>query len=203
MKKIAIFGASGFASETADIADDCGYREILFIEKTPGTRFLGEDSVEMLEREGFDFAIGIGDNEIREKIYKKYNRLNYPNLIHSSVTFGRGQKAALEKTKGNIICAGARFTNSITIGDFNIINLNSCITHNCILENFVNISPGVNISGNVSIGEKALLGSNCTVINGRGAENRLRIGRNAMIGIGTLIMADVADNARIRRLPDM
>lgn len=205
MKKIGIFGSSGFARETADICRDIGYERIVFIEKdslTAGAATVSESEVHALAEDGWVFAIGIGDNSLRKKIAERFSGLPFPNIIHSSVTMGESSRNNLSGSKGNILCAGSRLTCDVTIGDFNIINLNATVTHDCVLESFIHVSPGANISGNVFIGEKTMIGTNAAVINGRSSEKRLTIGREAVIGIGALVMSNIKDGEKAIRLPE-
>ena len=160
VKKIAIIGASGFGREVADIALDLGYEEVVFLSKDVDNikvlafpvveECLGE--VEKLQNKRFDFAIGIGDPTIRKKISEKYSFLNYPNIIHPSVSFGYLQRAALTECRGNIIAAGCRFTNNIVFGNFGIFNINTAVGHDCQISDFVSVMSNVVVSGNVSLG---------------------------------------------------
>ena len=205
MKKIAIIGSSGFAREVADICAATGYEKILFLEKEGavfGEDVISESEAHTLHRENWDFAIGIGSNTLRNTIAGRYQDFSFPNLIHPSVSFGRGTLENLAEAKGNIFCAGSRLTHSIKIGSFNIVNLNATIAHDCELESFIHISPAANISGNIFIGEGAMVGTNAAIINGRSADDKLRIGRDAVIGIGALVMSSVADGAKVIRFPE-
>ena len=113
-KKIAIIGASGFGREVADIAIDQGCVDIVFLAINPSADDVmgfplledNKDVVHSLHNKNYEFAIGIGDPHIRKAVVEKYPFLNYPNLIHSSATFGYMQKQAIEKKKGNIIRQG-------------------------------------------------------------------------------------------------
>ena len=153
--KLAIMGASGFSRETADVAFDMGYKDIVFVDHLCknnsyfGFSLCEESKIPGLVDEGYNFIIGIGDNKTRQKIFSKFPGLPYVNVIHSSATFGYHQRLHLEQTVGNIITAGVRFTNNIVMGNFGIYNLNCTIGHDCVIEDFVNLAPGANISGNV------------------------------------------------------
>ena len=48
--------------------------------------------------------------------------------------------------KGNIVCAGNILTVDITLGDFNIINLDCTVGHDAVLHSYVTVYPSVNIS---------------------------------------------------------
>ena len=122
-KKIAIIGTGGFATgDVLYICNDVGYKQIVFLDpvnENPGQNelwgypLLGEDAIQELEREGFKFVIAIGDNKYRQKYFFNHSKLEYTNVIHPSSSIGFIQSKFIDKTKGNIVAAGARFANNI------------------------------------------------------------------------------------------
>lgn len=189
--KIAIFGASGFSHEVADICFDLGYAKIVFVDvlRKSGNYHdfdvVNENNIEALSAEGYKFAIGIGENAVRKFVFCKFSKLEYVNIVHPSATFGLGQRELMDEHIGNIVAAGVRFTNSIKTSNFGIYNLNSTIGHDCIIEDFVNIAPGVNISGNVTIREESFIGTNACIINGESVLRPLIVGKNLKLVQGS------------------
>lgn len=198
--KIAIFGTSGFAREVADICWEIGYEHLVFIgieqsEDYFGYKVKAESSLEELNNQNYKFIIGIGDNFIRENIVNKYKNLRYINVIHPSASFGKNQLDKLSECKGNVVAAGVRFTNNIMVGNFGIYNLNSTIGHDCIIGDYVNISPNVGISGNVSLRNQAFVGTNATIIQGK------TIGKCSVVGAGSVVIDNVPDNCTVVGTP--
>ena len=76
--KVGIFGSSGFAREVADIATSCGYTPCLIVEPNifnkvsipSGYQSISEDALKYNNFDGY--AIGIGSNHIRKKIFSNY-----------------------------------------------------------------------------------------------------------------------------------
>jgi sugar O-acyltransferase (sialic acid O-acetyltransferase NeuD family) len=206
MKDFGIFGTSGMAREVGDIAAELGYRPIYIAKDqleldqcTVCEEAILEGEVESLRH--VPFAIGIGDNNAREKVVHRYQDiLRFNNLIHPSATFGRAQRGALENQQGIIICAGVRFTNNVQVGDFTIINLNVTVSHDVIVDPFSMLAPGVNISGNVHIGARCWIGAGATVNHGTN-ETRLHIGSDTVIGSGALVLTDCLPNAVYAGVP--
>ena len=202
MKKIAIFGASSFAREVADICHDLGYEEMVFVsdyddvEEVDDIKVLKTKDIEGLSGDGYQFTIGVGSSDIRRKIVSQFPDLDYTNLVHPTATFGRTQRDALEKSKGNIIAAGVRLTNNIEIGNFVVLNLNVVVGHDCILEDFVSIMSGTLISGNVVIREASYIGCGASVTNGT-ADKKLEIGKNSLIGMGAVVIRRVKENTTV------
>ncbi|PCJ35843.1 MAG: sugar O-acyltransferase [Alphaproteobacteria bacterium] len=200
--KIAIFGSSGFAREVADLCHDIGYREMVFIdssaegEEISGMKVLGDKDIKNLTKMDYNFTIGIGNPEIRRKISETYPKLNFPNLIHPSVTLGRGQKQIIDKSCGIQITAGCRLTNNISVGNFCVFNLNTVVGHDVIFGDYVSIMSMVVISGNVSIGENTYIGSGAIIPNGK-IDKKLLIGNNVFIGLGSVVTKRIRDGQRV------
>ena len=205
--KIAIFGASGFSREVADICFCLECDQIVFIDLDPVEDIyfefplLSEKEIPRLIKEGFCFAIGIGDNRIRIKVFENNRNLLFPNIIHPASSMGFKQSKVLREKKGNIITAGVRFTNNIQIGNFGIFNLNCTIGHDCIIKDFVNIAPGSNISGNVKIEKGAYIGTNAAILQGESIDKKITIGEFAIVGAGSLVRRDVDANSIVVGMP--
>lgn len=204
--KLAIFGTSGFAREVRDLALSAGYKEIILIGKTPQTAIQGftvhtQEELSPLFCEQFSFVIGIGSPKSRKAVWEQFPFLNYVNLIHPSATFGYRQQEELEKKAGNIVCAGVRMTNQIMPGNFGIYNLNCTVGHDCVIEDFVTVSPGASISGNVLLQEGAYLGANSCVIQGKSITEKISVGRYATVGAGAVVTQNVSDNIIVKGIP--
>lgn len=204
--KIAIFGASGFAREVRDIAFNLEYQEVIFINKRRAEALedfpmATEKEVDMLAEAGYKFIIGIGDTKIRQNIKNRYPNLDYVNLIHPTATFGYGQLAEFERKIGNIVCAGARMTNNIEIGNFGIYYLNSTVAHDCIIEDFVTISPGANISGNVKLSKGSYIGVNACILQGKSISEKVTIGKYSVVGAGSVVTQNVPDHTIVKGVP--
>jgi sugar O-acyltransferase (sialic acid O-acetyltransferase NeuD family) len=200
MKTLGIFGTSGFAREVNDIANELGFQTVYIgrdQEELDSWNFPGEAVLEgaISNYRDMVFAIGIGENSVRQKIAQRYRtQLPFVNLIHPSASFGKGQLEIVSMSKGVIVCAGVRFTNNIKVGSFSIFNLNVTIGHDVIVDDFANVSPGANISGNVYIGSRCWVGTGAVINQGQGTA-KLRIGEDTMIGSGAVVIKDCESNA--------
>lgn len=201
MKKLGILGTSGMAREVGDIAWSMGYDPFYIAKSAEELKeWNGSENVvleECLEEIGeVVLAIGIGDSNIRRTLAKKYaNKFEFINLIHPSVTLGKGQLELIHnESTGVIIAAGAALTNSITIGNFTIINQNVTVAHDCSIGNFVHLAPGSNISGNVRIEDEAWIGAGA-VINQGSNESKLKVGHSCIVGSGSVVVRDCQSNS--------
>ena len=200
VKRVGIFGTSGMAREAGDVANDLGYTPLYFARDQTELNAWHYPAEAILESEvhryqTMPFVIGIGENNIREKVANRYrDQLTFCNLIHTSATFGYLQRKAIECQQGIIVCAGVRFTNSIKVGNFCIFNQNATIAHDVVIGDFVHIAPGSTISGNVDVGNNCWIGAG-TVLNQGTPVDKLLIGSHTIIGSGSVVIRSCEPNA--------
>lgn len=206
MNRIGIFGTSGMAREAGDIAWELGLEPVYVARDQseldawvfPGQVVLESD---VNRYQGLDYVIGIGDNDIRQRIAQRYTgRLSFTNLIHPSASFGLGQRELIEAKRGIIVCAGVRFTNNIQVGDFCIFNLNATISHDVVIDEFVYVAPGAHITGNVHLEPRAWIGIGVAINQGNESLKR-RIGAGTTIGSGAVVVRDSESNAIYAGIP--
>lgn len=149
----------------------------------------GTDILENIDR-NTAVAIAIANPKAKEIIYnkiKKHTKLSFPNFIHPSVWLGEN----ITLGKGNIIYPGVTINFESVIEDFVIINMNAAIGHNCLLQNFSTVSPGVSCGGFTKLRSKSFLGINSTTLQST------TVGEGALIGAGSVIIRDVPDGATV------
>ena len=81
--------------------------------------------------------------------------------------------------------ANAVLNADVKIGKGCIINTAATIDHDCTINDFVHISPGVKIAGTVDIGKKTWIGIGSSIIN------NLTICDNCIIGAGSTVIYDI------------
>jgi acetyltransferase-like isoleucine patch superfamily enzyme len=64
-----------------------------------------------------------------------------------------------------------------------------------VLGDFVQLSPGVRITGNCFIDDYTMLGTNAVVVP------KVRIGKNVVVGAGAVVTRDVPDNVMVAGVP--
>ncbi len=194
------------AREAGDIACEIGYTPLYIARdqiELDAWAFPAEAIIEteVPRYDDIPFVIGIGENAIRQKLAQRYaNKISFLSLIHPSATFGRGQRKAAEERQGVIVCAGARFTNNIQIGNFCIFNQNATIAHDVVVEDFVHVAPGSVISGNVHIGLRSWIGAGA-VINQGTESMKLSIGADTVIGSGAVVLKNCEANSVYAGVP--
>lgn len=90
---------------------------------------------------------------------------------------------------------GAVLTTGIYVEKGVLINLNCTIGHETVIEEFVELSPGTNISGNCYIGAHTFIGTNATILP------KIRIGNHVVIAAGAVVTKDVPDQTMVAGIP--
>lgn len=188
--KLLIIGASGHGKVVADIAIKMNrWKTIAFLDDNEtiktcmGLEIVGKTNDSFKYKDEADFFIAIGNNMIRERIQKKLEQdgLSVVVLIHPNAVIG----ADVEIDKGTVIMAGAVINSSTKIEKGCIINTSSSIDHDNFIENYVHISPGVNLAGTVKVGRRTWIGIGSSV------SNNISITENCKIGAGAVVVRDI------------
>lgn len=201
MDKIAILGASGHGQVIADLATDCGVKDVVFFDdKYPS---LVENGMWPVGGTINDFfksqslfsgaVVGIGDNTTRLVLTNKLLSLSIevPILIHPSAYVSKYAKLA----SGTIVMPKAAVNTGASIGIACIINTSCSIDHHCKLSDGVHISPGAHLAGNVTIGECSWIGIGSCIKQG------INVASNAVVGAGACVIKEVAQNKTVIGIP--
>ncbi|HCQ30545.1 MAG TPA: hexapeptide transferase [Flavobacteriales bacterium] len=191
-----IIGAKGFAKEVLEILyqlnltknvyffDDLNKDEQLLFNKYKIIHDLHE--VEELFTRDPNFTIGIGNPLLRKKMFDKFIQLNgnFTSTISPLAQIGHFD---VEIGKGCNIMTGSIITNSVKIGQGSILNISCTVGHDTCVEDFVEISPNVSISGNCYIGSYTTIGTSAVILP------NVKIGKNVTVGAGAVVTKDLPD----------
>jgi sugar O-acyltransferase (sialic acid O-acetyltransferase NeuD family) len=86
---------------------------------------------------------------------------------------------------------GAVIQSCVSIGKHCIINTTASVDHDCLLEDYVHISPNATLCGAVSVGEGSQVGAGAVVIPG------IKIGKWSLVAAGAVVMKNVPDNVLV------
>ena len=204
--RIAIYGGGGVAREVLQLVKDLaasgtpiacagflvdpGFRKS---EAVSGLPVLG--GAGWLRKETrVAVTIAIGSPAARYRIAQSIERdfgARFVTLIHPHATIGDTVSIGI----GSIVCAGSVATVDIRLGAHVQLHVNSTIGHDATIESFATVAPGANIGGATDIGAGAFVGSGAVVLP------RCKIGEWSIVGAGTVITADVPDNATVVGVP--
>lgn len=130
--------------------------------------------------------IAIGDNRTREKISERIKELcDFEVMVHHSAYVSR----FVEIGEGTVVMPKACLNAEVKVGRHCIINTGSIIEHECVIEDFVHISPNAALAGNILVKKGAHIGIGANIIQG------ITIGENAVVGAGAVVLNDVPDQA--------
>jgi UDP-N-acetylbacillosamine N-acetyltransferase len=180
MKQIYIYGASGHGLVVADVAKNCGYEKIIFIDDGDNIYPTFED---IKNNNDIPIAFGIGNNSIRKKLFEKVKEHNFniPPLVHLSAVISLDVNIG----EGTVIMPQVVINTKSQIGRGVILNTSSVIEHENIIGDFVHISPSVALAGNVTVEENTHIGIGSCVIQG------IKIGKNCIIGAGSVVVKSI------------
>ncbi|MGJ0308712.1 NeuD/PglB/VioB family sugar acetyltransferase [Aliarcobacter cryaerophilus] len=183
MKTIYIYGASGHGLVVADIAIACGYENIIFVDDDKSKGYKSFEDIK--ETQNAHIAFGIGNNQIRSKLYEKVKRKCFviPIIIHPSSIISPSVKIG----EGTVIMPNVVVNANANIGKCTILNSSCVVEHECRIEDFVHISPKVSIAGAVKIGEFTHIGIGSSIIQ------CLDVGKNSLIGAGSVVVKSIGD----------
>lgn len=132
--------------------------------------------------------ITIGDNWIRYYIATQIEELapdfKWFNAIHPTAVISKDVKLG----KGIVIMPGVIVNTGCEIKDFCIINTGAQLEHNSYMGEYVHLSAGSITGGLVTIKAFAAVTLGVTIFD------RVTIGKNTVVGSGSLVTKDLPDN---------
>lgn len=177
-----LYGASGHAKVIIDILEN---RKIvidgLFDDNGAIMNLLGYPVYPATGIKG-PLIISIGDNRVRRKIASSLH-VEFGQIAHLSAIIS--DHAGVDE--GTVIMQGAIIQSSSTIGKHCIINTGASVDHDCLVMDFVHISPHSTLCGNVRIGEGSWVGAGAVILPG------IKVGRWCIIGAGSVVTKDIPD----------
>ena len=192
MDQLFFIGAGGHGKVAADIAEMLGYASIAFLDEGwPAKKANGCWPVVgvpgPLDQTVF---CSIGRNDIREKFHRAYCRKSI-NLIHPSAQIS----AHSTMKTGVLVAANAVVNAGVSIGNGVILNTSSSVDHDCVIGDFVHVSPGAHLAGNVQVGLRSWIGIGASIREG------VRIGDDVVVGAGAVALNDIESGARVAGVP--
>jgi acetyltransferase EpsM len=189
-----IYGAGGHAKVAIDAARLAGLSPTLVLDDSGKlTTFLDlpiqpGSSLNQI-KPPFNYFIAIGNNQIRAKLFAHLQSLGGTptTIIHPNTTIS----PLAQIGPGTIIAAGAIINPGAKIGANCVINTAASVDHDCVLHDHVFIAPGVRLAGTVTVEESANIFTGAIVIP------NLRIGANATVGAGAVVLRDVRPNTKV------
>lgn len=198
--RYAIYSCEGFAREVLpSLRRQLGENvDVVFVDddiEKIGTVVHGCDVIgfeELSESPHHDriVSVAVADPVIRRKLADRCRReglrfasIHDPSHIRlENVSIGDGA----------ILCANTVITSDVKIGSHFHCNIYSYVAHDCRIGDFVTFAPRVSCNGRVVIEDGAYIGTGAVLKQGSHSKP-LRIGKEAIVGMGAVVLKDVED----------
>jgi len=192
-RPLIIVGAGGHALSVANVAVSAGYVVKHFVDKNKrgtdliGTRVIG--SVDDLDHDDdASFAIGVGDNAVREKTYLEIVAAlanpDFPTLVHSTAVVS----LHAEVGEGTVLMPHAVVGPNSKIGMLCIINTHASIDHDGVMHDFSSLAPRAVAGGAVTIGVRSAISLASSIKHG------VSIGDDSVLGANSYLNSDLPNN---------
>lgn len=198
--KLIIIGAGGHGKVVADIALKMNrWESVSFLDDNEmakpfsGVEVVGKIRDSAKYKHEADFFVAIGNNSRRAQILEDLFRQEYSvaKLIHPSCILGLDVTIDV----GTVIMAGVVVNSSTRVGKGCILNTHCNVDHDNIIEDYVHISPGVNLAGTVFVGRSSWIGVGSSISNG------VKINCDCIIGAGAVVINDLIESGTYVGVP--
>jgi sugar O-acyltransferase (sialic acid O-acetyltransferase NeuD family) len=181
----------------------------------PQFEILGFLSREPSEKESVLGVPVLGLYELIPELQQKHDDLVFFNNVNISLEEMKKADEAIHRHNGQVISLihplidlayveygpncmlseGNVLGPNVKIGRHLTCRLQSTISHDVTIGDYVYISPGVTICGTVTLKDGCDLGAGCTILPD------LTVGENSIIGAGAVVIRDVPDNVTVVGVP--
>lgn len=197
--RIVIAGAGALGRELLGwIRHDADPSEVVFIDDTRTDAGVSEfyaASPVIATIDGYQpqpedvVLVGAADPKAREAIAERLTARGGVELsIYAHRTVIRGNCIV---GPGSILMPHALVSVDAALGAFTVVNTNSSIGHDVVLDDFCTLSSHVDLMGHVKVGRRVFFGSGARVLPG------VTIGDDAYIGAGAVVCNSVEAGARV------
>lgn len=196
--RLAVLGAGGHGRVVADSAAALGWIGSFFDDSLTGQidgwKVEGDTASLLTSADRFDGVIvAIGNNRSRLAWMVRLTAAGarLATIVDPSCRVSRWAVVG----KGSFLAPGSIVSTGAILGAGCIINTAASVDHDCRLADGVHLSPGVHLSGAVEIGEASWLGTGTSV------RESITIGCDAVIGIGSAVVKNIADEQTVVGVP--
>ena len=179
-----LYGASGHAKVIIDILNASGIKVDALFDDDPSIKELLSIPVRHQWNGESPVVVSVGNNLSRRQIAEKLD-CEFGTIIHPTAVVSPFSTIG----EGSVVMQGAVIQSDVKMGKHCILNTGASIDHECIIEDYVHISPQATLCGNVQVGEGAWIGAAAVVIPG------VKIGKWCTVGAGSVVVEDVPDGA--------
>jgi sugar O-acyltransferase (sialic acid O-acetyltransferase NeuD family) len=186
---IYVIGAGGHAKVVIATLRESGYTIKAVLDDDPkkvgkdllGVQVVGPPSqLENLPESRAVVAIGV--NSTRKAIAERFPRTEWVSAVHPTACV----HPSVRLGPGTVVFAGAVIQPDTHIGAHCIVNTSASIDHDCLLEDYVHVAPGVNLAGGVRLEQGVFVGIGSAIIPS------VTVGCWTVVGAGGVVVRDLA-----------
>lgn len=190
MSSITILGAGGLAREVYWHLQGA-YDDFIFVDDATEIQSvqLGQKSFPVIKDWNFirypvsSFIIGVGNPKAKKIMVEKALRAGLTpahTFVHPKALIQDAQLGV-----GGIVAPGCVVTTNVKIGDYVVLNLNSTVGHDAVIEDFVTVNPGCCISGNTILKSGVTLGTGAVV------REKVVISQDVVVGAQSAVVSNL------------
>jgi UDP-perosamine 4-acetyltransferase len=198
---VLLVGGGGHAKVVLDVARAAGFSVAGFLDPDPVAPPIGEvrrlgddDAAPTLRMQGLAFAfVALGDNRLRRTIGMRLRAQGFGlvTLIHPSAIISPNASIG----PGTVVMPLAVVNAAARIGNHVIVNTGAIVEHDCVLGDGVHVGPRSALGGGCVLGDEVFFGL------GACARPLSRVGANATVGAGAVVLGEVEEGAVVVGAP--
>jgi sugar O-acyltransferase (sialic acid O-acetyltransferase NeuD family) len=197
--QVLVYGAGGHGKVVADVGRSTGANVLGFIDDDtlrqsltvvgmrviPWQKVLSDGSFR-----GAGIALGIGDNAARQSCRDRVvdKGFQIATLIHPRAVVASPARVGV----GTVVVALAVVNPDATVGEGSILKF---VEHDCVLGQFVHMSPNSALGGGVTVGDRTHVGLGAMVLP------NLAIGTDVRVGAGAVVIRRVLEGVTVVGAP--
>jgi sugar O-acyltransferase (sialic acid O-acetyltransferase NeuD family) len=185
--EVYVIGAGGHAKVIIRALQELEHRVTMVFDddlRLQGRSLLGIPIVgpiaRIAERPPQPAVIAIGNNAARRRIAEQYD-LPWMTVVHPRAFVD----ASVCPGRGTVVLAQAAIHVDARLGEHVIVNHAATVDHDCLVEDYAHLAPGVHLAGEVTVQAGVLLGIGAVVIPGT------CIGRGTIVGAAAAVVCDL------------
>ena len=204
---VILWGGTGQAKVVRPIIEYYGAKVVAVFDDTPTLPppfsdvelYRGYEQFQMWiksrNRQGIGFCVTIGNphGRVRIRLHDLLVKEGLTPVTAVHPTAWVADNATIGS--GSQILAGAIIGPETRIGRQCIISTNASVDHECVLEDGVEVAPGATLCGLVHASVNAWICAGATILP------RIRVGADAIVGAGAVVVKDVPDGITVVGVP--
>lgn len=156
--------------------------------------WLGNDDYLLAQKEDINVMMCVGEPGLRRNIAERL-LLNY-HLKFPPVCLANAQVCAdLVMGKGCVVSMDSRISTNVRLGDFVFLNTGAKICHDGCVGSYTTLGPDVTMAGNVTVGEDCNIGLGAKIIQ------QISLGSNVTVGAGAVVVRNLLEGITAAGVP--